>query len=226
MKQTLKLAVVIALAGALTACGPGGNPLAAKSDADKAGAAATEVAKDTYQNKQLGLTVTAPEGWYVAPSDVMEKMMSAGTDLTTANMDSRSKAAVQGSVQRTASIFTFAEHVPGSAVPYTAAVMAVTEDIGMMPGIKRGSDYFFHARQMMAQSAVPTTIAEGYTTRRIGGQEFDRMDVEMGPPGETVSQRYFAARHGDVIFAIIQSYRTQEELAVLDKVLDSIKLDW
>lgn len=204
MRQTLKLAAVIALAGALTACGPGGNPLAAKSGAEKPGAA-TEIGKDTYQNKQLGLTVTAPEGWYVAPSDVMEKMMSAGTDPTTANMDSRTKAAVQGSVQRTASIFTFAEHVPG---------------------IKRGSDYFFHARQMMAQSAVPTTIAEGYTTRRIGGQEFDRMDVEMGTPGETVSQRYFAARHGDVIFAIIQSYRTQEELAVLDKVLDSIKLDW
>ena len=226
MKHMIKFAVAAALAGALAACGPSGaGPEAAKSGAEKPDAA-TAISPNTYQNKQLGLTVTAPEGWYVAPSDVMEKMMSAGTDLTTSNMDQRTKAAVQGSVQRTASIFTFAEHEPGSAVDYTAAVMGVTEDIGMMPGIKRGSDYFFHARKIFEQSAVPTVIAADYSTRRIGGHEFDRMDVEMGPPGNTVKQRYFAARHGDLIFAIIQSYRTEEELATLDKVLDSIKLDW
>ena len=226
MKQTVKFAAMIALAGALAACGPSGTtPAAAKSAAEKPGAA-TEIAKDTYQNKMLGLTITAPEGWYVAPSDMMEKMMSAGRELTTSNMDAGTKAAVQGSVQRTASIFTFAEHEPGSMVEYTVAVMGVTEDISIMPGIKRGSDYFFHARKMMEQSAVPTKIAPDYSTRRIGGQEFDRMDVEMGDPGMTVTQRYFAARHGDLIFAIIQSYRTPEELAVLDKVLDSIKLDW
>lgn len=227
MKTTFKLAAMLVLAGALAACGPDGTSPAetAKAGSEKPGAA-TAIGKDTYQNKMLGLTITAPEGWYVAPSDMMEKMMAAGTDLTTSNMDAVTKAAVQGSVQRTASIFTFAAHEPGSTVDYTAAIMGVTEDISIMPGIKRGSDYFFHARKMMEQSAVPTQIAPDYSTRRIGGQEFDRMDVEMGDPGMTVTQRYFAARHGDLIFAIIQSYRTPEELAVLDKVLDSIKLDW
>jgi hypothetical protein len=36
----------------------------------------------------------------------------------------------------------------------------------------------------------------------------------------------YAARHGNQVVAIIQSYKTDEELAALDKVLDSIKLDW
>ena len=152
--------------------------------------------------------------------------MSAGADLSTSNMEQGTKAAVRSSLQRTASIFTFAAQPPGAPVPYMAAVMGLTEDVGMLPGIKRGSDYFFHARKLMEQSAVPTKIADGYTTRQIGGQEFDRMDVQMGDPSRAVSQRYFAARHGNVIFGIIQSYRTDEELATLDKVLDSIKLDW
>lgn len=231
MRLTIKFAIVAAMAGGLVACGPtGSSPDAAKGEAAKAGTekpgAATEIGENTYQNKALGLTVTAPDGWYVAPSDVMEKMMAVGTDLTTSNMNSQTKAAVKNSVQRTASIFTFTEQAPGSAVEYMPAAMGVTEDISMLPGIKRGSDYFFHARRMFAQSAVPTVIADDYATRRIGGQEFDRMDVEMGTPPATVTQRYYAARHGDIVFAIIQSYRTEEELAVLDKVLDSIKLDW
>jgi hypothetical protein len=226
MRVTIKFAIAAAMAGALAACGPTGSaPEAAKAGADKPGAA-TEIGDNTYQNKALGLTVTAPEGWYVAPSDVMEKLMTAGTELTTTNMNKTTKAAVQNSMQRTASIFTFTEQPPGAAVEYIAAVMGVTEDISMMPGIQRGSDYFFHARKVFEQSAVPTTIADDYKTRRIGGQEFDRMDVEMGPPGATVKQRYFAARHGGMVFALIQSYRTDEELATLDKVLDSIKLDW
>ena len=38
--------------------------------------------------------------------------------------------------------------------------------------------------------------------------------------------RPFAARHKDLVLVIIQSYKTEAELAELDKVLDSIKLDW
>jgi len=60
----------------------------------------------------------------------------------------------------------------------------------------------------------------------IDGHSFERMDLEMGAAGASVTQRYFAARHGVEMVAFIQSYRTEEELALLDKVLDSIKLDW
>ena len=229
MKRISTFAIVVAMAGALAACGPGGSAPSSDSSTSVAAAkpdTATEIGPNTYRNKALGLTVTAPEGWYVAPSDVMEKMMAVGSDLTTSNMGQGAKAAVQSAMQRTASIFTFMEHPPGSPVPYMTGVMGMTEDVGMLPGIKRGSDYFFHARQLMEQSAVPTKVGDGYATRMIGGRQFDRMDVEMGDPDRMVKQRYFATRHGDVIFALIQSYRTNEDLAALDKVLDSIKLDW
>lgn len=187
---------------------------------------ATQVGDNTYRIAVADMTITAPEGWYVADTGMMSKLMDAGKDASTATMDASLKAAVEGAMKRTTSLFSFMEVPPGSPREYIPALIGVSEDVSMLPGVVRGRDYFFHARRVMEQAAVPTVIATDYVERTIGGKSFDRMDVEMGAPGQTVNQRYFAARHGGVVVAFIQSYRTEEELAVLDRALDSIKLDW
>jgi hypothetical protein len=217
------LVALAALAGA-AACGPlaptDGASAGGKSDL------AAKVSPNTYRAEVIGLTVTAPDGWYVADSEVTKKLMDVGKEVSTSGMDARSKAAMSASLARTASIFTFFQHPPGAAVDSNAGVTALTENVAIAPGIKTGQDYFFHARQLMGQSGMPTKVAEGYKARQIGGQRFDRMDVEAETPNGAVLQRYFAARHREVVLVIIQSYKTEAELATLDKVLDSIKLDW
>jgi hypothetical protein len=212
------LAVSVALGAA--ACSPKPAAEGAKPEL------AEKVSPNTYRNGAVGLTVTAPEGWYVADSAFTEKLMDVGKQVSTSSMDAREKAQVDASLARSANIFTFFQHPPGPAMEANAGIMALTENIGAMPGITKGRDYFFHARKVLQQAGVPTKIAEGYSSRKIGGQEFDRMDVLMGAPEIAVSQRYFAARHNDYVMVIIQSYKSDEELAALDKVLDSIKLDW
>jgi hypothetical protein len=231
MKRILTaLAATLALA-AVPGCGPNAAPEAdAAAPAAAAGGVRTvapeAVGPNTYSIAAHGMTITAPEGWYVADTALMEKLMAVGKDVTTSNMDSSTKAAIDNSLSRAGSLFTFMEVPPGTPRDYIPAIMGVSEDVSMMPGLSRGSDYHFHARKLMEQSPIPTTIAETYTERMIGGQSFDRMDIRMGPPGKEILQRMYAARHGNQVVAIIQSYKTDEELAALDKVLDSIKLDW
>jgi hypothetical protein len=215
---------------ALSACGQSTSRESgageAKSGASVQTTTSEAIGKNTYRIAKYGLTVTAPDGWYVADSELMTKLMDAGADVATSTMDARTKAAIDGSVARTTTLFTFMEAPPGSPREYIPAVLGVTERVDMLPGISRGSDYFFHARKILKQSAVPITISDAYSERMIDGHSFDRMDLEMGPPGASVTQRYFAARHGAEVVVVIQSYRTEDELAVLDKVLDSAKLDW
>ena len=211
------LAVSVALAAA--ACSP-------KTAEGAKAEIAEQVSPNTYRNTSVGLTVTAPDGWYVADSAFTEKLMDTGKQVSTSGMDAREKAQVDASLSRSANIFTFFQHAPDKAVEANPGVMGLTENIGLMPSIKRGRDYFAQARVMLENSGVPSRISADYSTRKIGGQQFDRMDVLMGPPEIAVSQRYFAARHDNYVLVIIQSYKTDEELAVLDKVLDSIKLNW
>lgn len=181
---------------------------------------------NTYRADMFGMTVTAPDGWYVAPSDVMDKMMASGQDIATSRMDETTQAMIDGSVARTVNLFTFTEYPPGAPVESSSAILGIAEDVSIMPGIERGRDYFFHARKLMEQSPIPTEIAEEYGERTIGGHVFDRMDVVMGGPERQVRQNYYAARHGDHIVALIASYGTDEQRAALDEVIDSITLDW
>lgn len=226
-------AAIILLAG----CGP--SPSSSSSIPSASIAAAKPAARsdqtpltekigaNTYRIAALGITVDAPAGWYVVDSELMSKLMDEGAKISGANLDAGAKAAVDGSMARTATLFTFLEVPPGTPRDYIPAIFATAEDVSMMPGITSGQDYFFHAKKIMARSTIPMVTTDVVGGRMIGGHSFDRMDVEVSAPGGlTVIQRYFATRRGDHAISIIQSYVTDEELAQLDAVLDSIKLDW
>jgi hypothetical protein len=219
MFRSIMKCVVVSAALGLAACSPGG----ATSDKREL---AQEIGPNTYRNGDAGLTITAPEGWHIADNALTQKIKDIGREVTTSNMSAKERAAVTASMAKTATLFTFFKHTPGPDVQDNPAIMGVMENIGLQPGIKSGKDYFAQARKLLEQSSVPIKISDSYSTHRIGGQQFDRMDVKLGEPGLEVSQRYFAARHNNSVVLFVQTWKSSEDLATLDKVLASVKLDW
>ena len=233
MKLSIKTSAIIAtLAGALTACGPNdGTPTnvpaqAAAEVGAKVPGVAMQTGANTYQNTEIGLTITAPEGWYVADSATMRSVMKRGAEALTSNMSAADKAGAEVSVNRTGTIFSFSNVPPGAPGGSSAQLMGLTEDVRLTPGIRRGSDYLVHVRKSMMTSAMQPKFEDGYVTRKIDGQDFDRMDVSAESGGRHFMQRYLAAPHAGMVFTIIQTYEDEQGLAALDKVLDGIKLDW
>jgi hypothetical protein len=199
--------------------GSSSGPKAAESVTEKVG-------DNIYANQQFGLTVSAPEGWFVANAEITQNAMDAGVDIMAAEQDARTKAMMGAALKRTRNLFTFTEHPPGAPVDSSASIMAIAENVAFMPGIKNGQDYFFHTKKLFEQINAPVEIVGGYTARKIGGQMFDRMDLKMTIMGQSIQQRMYAARHGEWIVGIVSAYQTDQQLAELDKILDSIKLDW
>jgi hypothetical protein len=224
----LCLAVSVALGAA--ACSPGAT--ADKDAVEATGKAgmkvdlAERVSSNTYRNTAFGITVTAPDGWYVPDNEMTRKIMEAGADIVTADQKGAAKAAMDASVARTVSIFSFLKHEPGSPQSDDAGIAAVAEDVSIVPSVTRGRDYFFHAKNALKATSVVFEETAPYSTRKIGGQDFDRMDLKLTVMGNTAMQRYFAAKRGKHMILFIQSYTNEADLPVLDKVLDSIKLDW
>jgi hypothetical protein len=181
--------------------------------------------KNDYFNKAFGLTVTAPEGWFVADNDQTKKLMDSGVDLAAVGND-KLKAIAQASQGNALNIFAFFAHPPGAPVPTNPSVLGVAEDVSAAPGVTNGKDYFFHVRAMMAQSTMAPTFEDGYKTRTIGGQAFDEMDGHMDLNGISVKQSYFAAKHGNNVVSIVQSWVSDDEHKATNTVIDSIKLDW
>jgi hypothetical protein len=221
------------LAGAallLAACGP-----TAVADKDAIPATAKEgvkaglsekVGPNIYHNEAYGITATAPDGWYVPDNEMTRKMADAGADIITAEQKGVTKAAMQASVARTVTIFSFMKYAPGTPKYDGCAVMALAENVSILPGIQRGTDYFFHAKNALKMTNVGFEETGPYTIHKIGGRDFDRMDIKVTVSGKTVMQRYHAAKHGEHMVVFIQSYTDEADIPALDKVLDSIKLDW
>jgi hypothetical protein len=236
IRSALTALAISASLMALSACDQSGNIPATSAETKQAaigGVSKTDLAEKTSENtyvaKRYGMTATAPDGWYIMDSDITQKLMDVGKALTTADMEAQQKTAMEMSISRTTNIFGFMKFEPGAPRQDGASVMAMAEDISVAPGVKRGSDYFFHLKNVFKQTAADMEIADGYTEVTIGGQSFDRLDLIVKVPdgsGLVAHQRYFATRHGDDMICFIQTYVDEADLPTLDAILASIKLDW
>lgn len=216
--ETMLQAAVAAFAlMGLSACGPGKEPAAGGKPVQ----AVTAAADKPWTS---GITATPPDGWYVMPIETTEAMMDRGGAIVFG--DDEMLRAAEASKQTSHQIFTYFKHAPGSPVESNPSVLAMTENVAPLPGIKTGKDYFFNMRKVLEKANAPMTISDTYASRRIGGHDFDRMDVTVSVMDRTMTQYYYATRHGDDVFAFIQSFQNEEERAETDKVLDSVKIDW
>lgn len=222
-KHALAFAAVLAAASCSPQAGGGGEAVGGTT-VEKA-EFSTEVAKNTYGSKAFALTVTAPDGWFVADSELTQALMDRGKDIATSGKADL-KALTEVSLQNSGQLFAFFQHAPGSPVESNSAVMGLYENVKSSPGIKTGADYFFQAKKMMAQSAAQYEYLGDYKTRKIGGQDFTQMDLRLTMAGGSAEQSYYATRHGDFVVMFIQSYTSDAERAATDAIIDTVKLGW
>lgn len=220
----LALAILAALGA--TACGektPG--PSASTENL------AQQTDPNTYVAAKYGMTATAPEGWYVMDSAVTKKLMDVGRDTATAASDAEAKAAFDASLERSENIFGFLETDPNTSTEGGAGILAIAEDVTGATDVANGRDYFGHLSAAFQQTGTNVTVDNNFTTAQVDGKTFDRMNIVMhgtAPDGSAVqvNQRYLAAKHDKYMIVFIQSYVDDSDIAVLDSILNSVKLDW
>ncbi len=230
IRSTLFALAIGATALTLSGCGDNASGPSAGTEnlAEKAAEASNP---NTYVAKKYGVTATAPDGWYVMDSAVTKKLMDIGRDTATANVDAKTKADFDASIARSENIFGFLEKDPNTSTDGGAGILALSEDVTSSPEVKTGRDYFPHLRAAFQQTAANVTVDDTYTTVQIDGHAFDQMNIVMhgtSPAGTPISvnQRYIAARHDNSMIVFIQSYLDDADLAALDGIIKSVKLDW
>ena len=190
-------------------------------------AASEKVGENTYRIASQGLTVTAPTGWRVVEGDSLSDLLVDADNIVGAGKNAPSKTIRTMVANQTSGLFTFHQPLPDSHDGFMpATITGIAENLLLAPGIGSGKDYLLHMKPQLERSPIPMVVEGEFSSRTIGGQSFDRMDVVMVTLPDILRQRHYAAVHGRNVVVFIQSYKTDEDLAVLDKVLDSIKLDW
>jgi hypothetical protein len=171
----------------------------------------------------IALTAKLPDGWYAMTTDQQSAVMQRGADLAIDKPEL--KAVTKAALNNTGQPFAYFKYAPGAPADDNAYVMAMTEEVGHLPGLKTGKDYFFQVQRTFAQTTIKPQVVGDYSTRIIDGQSFDRMDLILNM-GVAVKETMYAARHGDYVYAFIQAYQSDADRATTDKILDSVKLHW
>lgn len=230
LRSTLLAFVLGAASVGLAACGEATSGPSAGTDnlATKSAEAANP---NTYVAAKYGITATAPDGWFVMDSAVTKKLMDVGRDTATANITAEEKAAFDASMDRSENIFGFLETDPKAAPEGGSGILALAEDVSSAPEVTNGREYFGHLREAFTSTGANVTIDDTYGSVQIDGHAFDTMNIVMhgtdaaGQPIQ-VKQRYIAAKHDTNMIVLIQSYVDDNDMAALDGIVSSMKLDW
>ncbi len=177
------------------------------------------------RSSKFGITVTPPEGWHTMDFDQLNNLVDTGTDVVTAGQDDL-RAMIEASEKNSYNLFAILQYESGAPVDENPNVMGMAENISAAPGVKRGKDYFFHAKKIMAQGNPTFVFEEGYKTRMIGGVEFDQMDLTMEIVGISAKQSYYAAKYENFIVTVVQTYMSDEGKEATSGIIDTIELDW
>jgi hypothetical protein len=174
-----------------------------------------------YTNNYFGLTVTVPADWSIQNQDAQRRLMKTGGTILSGD-DKNMSAVIKASELRVVNMFAVFQYQPGSPVTFNPSILGMAEDVRALPGIKRGQDYLFHAKQFMQSGQMNIIFPKDFYSQKIGGRDFDVMESEMAIRGMVVKQRYYSAIIKGYALGLIISFTTDEQEASLQKVLDTV----
>jgi hypothetical protein len=169
------------------------------------------VAGSVYQNKYLGFMLTAPPTWSFQNQDAQREAMRKGQALVSGG-DKNLSALMDAAKLQTVNLFAVSKFPLGAAVTYNPALIAAAEYVGNLPGIQRGKDYLFHARQGLQATTMQVSFPRDMYTVELGKVSFDVMEVEIALLGKKVREKFYSTiRRGYALFFVMAFTNDDDE---------------
>lgn len=176
-----------------------------------------------YTNAYFDIQVDKPEGWFAQDPEQTIKQGSQGARVV-AGDDKNMKAILAESIKTTVPIFAFFKHEPGTPVKFNPSVIAVAENIEVMPGIKTGCDYLFHARSLLKNAAIELEVTDDCHTESINNAPLGYFDARISVNGADIYQKYYACIKNQHALSFIQTYFDDQSRSEVYQVISSLLL--
>jgi hypothetical protein len=176
----------------------------------------------TYSNTFFDLMLSIPGSWHVLDLESRLEIMKRGGEIV-AGENKSLKAAIKAADLQSINLLTAYEHPPGAAVSTNPGIMLIAEKVTHAPGIKRGSDYHYHAKKLMKFSRMKVSYPKEIYEMTIDGVPFDIMETEitMGP-GVVIRQRQYATIMKGYALLMALTYQDESGLNQLENIVDTL----
>jgi hypothetical protein len=175
-----------------------------------------------YTNNYFGLTVAIPAGWSIQDQEAQRRIMALGGNMV-AGEDKNMKALMKASELQTVNLFAAFKYPLGTPVTFNPSILALAEKVSQMPGIKRGKDYLFFTKKTLESGKMQISYPKEIYTERLGGVDFDVMDVELSLCGTMVKEKYYVAIMKSYALSFIVTFTNNEEESSGLKILNEVR---
>ncbi len=178
-----------------------------------------------YTNTFFDLMLSIPDSWHVLDLESRLEIMKRGGEIV-AGENKSLKAAIKAADLQSINLLTAYEHPPGAAVTTNPGIMLIAEKVKHAPGIKRGSDYHYHAKKLMKFSRMKVSYPKEIYEKTIDGVTFDIMETEitMGP-GVVIRQRQYATIMKGYALMMALTYQDESGLHQLEKIVATLTFE-
>ena len=176
-----------------------------------------------YKNEFFNLEVRYPQEWVVQSKEQVDALREKGGDIVAGDNESL-KRAVKASEVNSAYLLTVFKYEVGAPVEFNPSFMVMAENTKMVPGIKDGKDYLFHAKKLLEQTQLGYTISDDFYHKKIGSKEFYVMEASLSAGGMSVQQEYMVTVLNGFSLAFVASYGNEEQKNELYSIIEKVSL--
>ena len=178
-----------------------------------------------YTNTFFDLMLSIPDSWHVLDLESRMEIMKRGGEIV-AGENKSLKAAIKAADLQSINLLTAYEHPPGAAVTTNPGIMLIAEKVMHAPGIKRGSDYHYHAKKLMKLSQMKVSYPKEIYEKTIDGVTFDIMETEITiGPGVVIRQRQYATIMKGYALMMALTYQDESGLNQLENIVNTLTFE-
>lgn len=173
----------------------------------------------TYSSRELGFSISFPEGWAVTDEDFESEVKKSGIDLelkAPEDLGSVSRIRMDRSLKNVSVLVTAFRSTNGTGK--SAVIRVSAENLSANPQIKDAIDYFDAIRNEYARMNLPKDLKYSETqAEQLGKQQFAYLDLSSDAGKKRL---YATVRRGYAILFSL-SYTADEDLQAMRRVLST-----
>jgi len=182
------------------------------------------VENDKYVNNYFGFEIMLPINWIVQSKEQLANAIETGKNIVIGD-DTNMRAVIKASEVNIANLLAVSQYAKGAAVEYNPSIVIIAENVKNTTGIKKGSDYLFHARRWMMQSQFKYDyLDEQFEKEIISGTDFYKMNAGVNFLGLDIKQIYYTTVLKGFCLNIVISFVNDKQKEELLNSIKSIKI--
>jgi hypothetical protein len=180
-----------------------------------------KISGGVYSNEFFKVQLNIPAGWSVNGEVAKERVLKAGRNILKPE-DEKTQQGLEESVKRTTQLLMVSRYPMGSAAK-NSSFSCVIEQLPPAAQVKTSRDYLAQMSRLFKSSTMPITVEGGSRTEKLGGVEFDVLDISFQLPSGKIPQRYYVVLAKGYSLAFIVTLFDEADRKTTDEILGSIK---